>query len=496
MTSLWLRDHRPEPASSPRPGEQYDHVVVGAGLTGLVTALLLARAGGSTAVLEARHSGAVATGNTTGKLSLLQGTRASAIAARHGREMLRAYVDANREGQSWLLRYCQDHGLHVDRESAFTIATERGDTGAVDAEFRACRAAGLPVRKATPTELPFRTADAVELPEQAQLDPILLLTTLISDLREHGGELYSGTRVRDVRPKATLGGRGPLRVCLDDDTTLEAGSVVLATGTPLLDRGGFFGRLHARRSYSVAFELSEPVPRSMYLRAGDPTVSLRYAWRDRQRVLLVGGFGHDVGRAGSEQAHVDSLVDWATTHFPSAVPRERWSAQDYDSIDRLPYVGPILPGEDRILVATGFAKWGLTNGTAAALAMAGRLLGGNQPWARPLRTWRPSELTSLPSAASLNAAVSYRMASGWTRLAVRNLRRTERKPCPVRPVCTHLGGVLEWNDTESSWDCPLHGSRFAADGRVLEGPATRPLHPKPLHPKRPPDAVPRSARPE
>ena len=39
----------------------------------------------------------------------------------------------------------------------------------------------------------------------------------------------------------------------------------------------------------------------------------------------------------------------------------------------------------------------------------------------------------------------------------------------------HLKGIVSWNDAEKSWDCPLHGSRFSADGDVIEGPSTRGL---------------------
>ncbi|WP_168429267.1 Rieske 2Fe-2S domain-containing protein, partial [Microbacterium sp. K24] len=45
----------------------------------------------------------------------------------------------------------------------------------------------------------------------------------------------------------------------------------------------------------------------------------------------------------------------------------------------------------------------------------------------------------------------------------------------VSAVCPHLGGVLAWNDAECSWDCPLHASRFAADGTRIEGPALKDL---------------------
>jgi nitrite reductase/ring-hydroxylating ferredoxin subunit len=250
------------------------------------------------------------------------------------------------------------------------------------------------------------------------------------------------------------------------------------------------------RSYLLAYTGAD-VPSAMYLSAGSSSRSLRdVPTDDGTSVFLVGGNGHTVGRTGSEELHLDELRTWTQEHFPGAVETHAWSAQDYSPYDGLPMMGKLPLGLGRIYYGTGYDKWGMTNGVAASLSIAAQILGGEEPrWAKAMEHRVPKPRAGL-HVADINARVGVRMAAGHARAELVSAPETVpegqgvvgRDPllptgtstvdgvtCKVQALCTHLGGALKWNDSEKSWDCPLHGSRFAPDGEVLEGPATRPL---------------------
>jgi nitrite reductase/ring-hydroxylating ferredoxin subunit len=275
--------------------------------------------------------------------------------------------------------------------------------------------------------------------------------------------------------------------------------VVVATLLPFPLRTALFALASPSRSYVVAgWSGNQGLPQGMYLSVGrGSTRSLRIGIAaDGSEYLLVGGGGHPTGRKLPASAHLAELQRWGEGHFGEPGQTHLWSAQDYSSADLLPQIGPSPFGPPNLLMAGGFGKWGITNGSAAAVALTGMMQGSAPEWAGPLRPRIPHDPAGAGKVATLNLEVGAGLVRGWLAdpqpaklpegvedagivarrfprpSAISRVDGTLRR-CSA--VCTHLGGILRYNDVERSWDCPLHGSRFAPDGEVLGGPAVAPL---------------------
>lgn len=467
-----------------------DVTVVGAGITGLSTALMLKREGYRVAVVEARRIGAVASGHTSAKISLLQGTRTSSLASRWGQRVAQAHLAAHAAGQRWLLEQASAVDCDVETRDTVTYSTAGRDSdgaAAVRREAEVLRRAGLPVRLGTDVGLPFAVSEAVTLPDQAQFDPMPYLAALAAEVHGGGSAVHEQSRVRS----ASLFGATEV---LTDEGRVRSSWVVLATGVPILDRGLFFARVEPSRSYALAMRAGQDLPPHMYLSADSPTRTIRTVAREAGRLLLVGGNGHRVGTAAPMLRHEQDLAAWSAARWPVEEITHRWSAQDYQTEDGLAFIGPMNPTAPKVLIATGFAKWGMTGGTAAALGLTDIIAGRAETnaWLAPMRAARIPRMGAVPALVQANGQVARHLVTGWARpdLPCRTplndgegrveitprgkvaRSRIDGRDHEVGAVCPHLGGIVEWNDAERSWDCPLHASRFTADGTVLEGPAT------------------------
>ena len=445
LRSLWFegRERRERPALD--RDMTVDVAVVGAGIVGLTTALLLERQGAKVAVLEMRHVAAGATGYNTAKLTSLHGLAYTQLVKKIGREKARTYGQANEAGIARVFELAEELGIDCDlaRKPHFTYAEDASDLDEVREEADVAGELGLPASFVDELDLPFPVAGAVRFDDQAEFHPVKYVDGIAAALQ---GPLHERTRVTGIDRTRVKTAGGP---------RVSADNVVVATHLSFLDRGLYFARCHPERSYVVAGKASDP-PAGMYLSTESPTHSIRAhgEW------LLVGGESHKTGQA-DEAERYDRLTAWARERF-GLEPELRWATQDQMPVDNVPYVGRHDPLSSDLWVATGFKKWGLAMGTAAAELLAAQIAGREHPWAELFDPSRLRPLASGPTFVKENANVALRFAGD---------RVTKRG----NPRCTHLGCLLNWNGAEETWDCPCHGSRFAASGEVIEGPATRPL---------------------
>jgi glycine/D-amino acid oxidase-like deaminating enzyme/nitrite reductase/ring-hydroxylating ferredoxin subunit len=344
------------------------------------------------------------------------------------------------------------------------------------------------VELAASVPLPYPVAAAVRLDNQLHFHPRRYCVGLARAVVRLGGSVHEHTRARAV-DTASSG----VSVTTDEGT-ISADFAVLATHLPFLDRGGFFARAHPYRSYAVAARLREGAPDGMYISVEEPTRSLRPAPDGR---IIMGGEGHKTGHEPDTRRHYAALEAWGRTHFDVESIDYRWSAQDYHPVDGFPYVGQLTPRQERILVATGFRKWGMTNGTAAAQILSDRILGRDNPWATAFDSTRvaprPSAVAFVQEnlgvaghfvadrVAALRAPAAESLQPGEGGIARHDggraacYRDEEGSLHAVSTTCTHLGCQVTFNNGERTWDCPCHGSRFDVDGHVLEGPAVKDL---------------------
>jgi glycine/D-amino acid oxidase-like deaminating enzyme/nitrite reductase/ring-hydroxylating ferredoxin subunit len=459
------------------PSVSADVVVVGAGITGIATALAARSAGLDVLVVEDRVIGAGATCLSTAKVAVLHGLRYSSLTDRHGPEVAARYAAGQRAGLEWLREHA---GSSFEAASAATYATDDSSLRDVRAEVEAARAAGIAARFVDRVDVPFPTSGAVVVDDQASVDPRELLALLVDRFEGLGGRIVEGVRVLGVRD----GRRGvTVRTAAG---AVQARWVVVATGLPILDRGLLFARTEPRTSYCIAVRTSDPLPAEMLLSAGEPVRSLRTAPdpdRPGSRVLIVGGAGHKTGDGRSTVDCYEELCAWAADRYAVAEVPWRWSTEDFVPDDGLPFVGEIWPLPTSTLVATGYAKWGFTNGAAAALALVAHMTGAEAPpWSAD---WTPRRLDlrhGASEALKANGDVAVKLVGGWAGLVARGkafpptvTAEVDGQAHAVSAVCTHLGGVVRWNDADRCWDCPLHGSKFAPDGTLLHGPAVKDL---------------------
>ncbi len=488
------------PSSYPEAGDfpgVVDAVVIGGGITGLTVAALLQEEGLSVALCEARRIAMGVTGHTTAKITSMHGLFYDYLTTKFGRELAGLYAEANQAaiGNIEALVTRREISCDFSRRPAYTYAMTDKDVSDVVAEAKAAEALGLPAAFVDRTALPFETMGAVVFERQAQFHPRKYLLALAGQLVSEGCMIFENTRALDIEEG------NPCRVTTKGGI-IRAKNVVIASYFPMKDPGFYFARMYPSRSYAMAVSLAGKIPDGMFYSACEPHWSLRsQPAQGGGELAVISGLSHKTGHGGNTFEYYRQLEEWVRGSFNVKSVEYCWSTQDNVTVDGVAYIGRLGPGYGKVFVATGYGQWGMTQSMAAAVIIRDAILGRRNSWAEiydpnRLKRVRSTKLITENVHAVQHLVLSrlfspdsfdpQQLQPGEGGIIRRKMgqvavaRDSTGMLNTVSPTCVHMGCINSWNPAEESWDCPCHGSRYAADGSVLQGPAQKDLEKKPL----------------
>lgn len=493
--SPWMETSEVPAESSLNTNTSADVCVVGAGIAGLSTAYLLARRNLSVVVLDDGPIGGGMTARTTAHLSNAIDDRYFEIERLHGEEGARLAAESHTAAIDWIEAIAQEEKIRCDfqRLDGYLFVPPRQPKKILDDELAAAHRAGLTeVERVEQAPLDsYNTGAALRFPRQAQFHPLKYLKGLAEAITRQGSRIFTATHAQKIE-----GGKRA-RVETSGGFSVAAGSIVVATNTPVNDLVAIHTKQAPYQTYVIAARVPrDSVARALYWDTGDPYHYVRLERVGRGAtaydLLIVGGEDHKTGQEDDGTSRFGALERWTRARFPMIEGIEyRWSGEVMESVDGLAFIGRNPLDSPNVYIATGDSGQGMTHGTIAGVLLTDLILKRENAWAK---LYDPSRITfgALKEFAreNLNVAAQYAeyvmppdassveeikpgagavvMCEGKRVAAFRDDDGVVHKRSAV---CTHLGCIVNWNSLEKTWDCPCHGSRFNAYGRVFQGPA-------------------------
>jgi glycine/D-amino acid oxidase-like deaminating enzyme/nitrite reductase/ring-hydroxylating ferredoxin subunit len=495
--SVWETTN-PQPEFPALRGEaEADVCVVGAGLAGMTTAYLLAREGKKVIVLDDNGVGGGETGQTTAHLASAQDDYYHVLEKVHGEESAKLIYQSHQAAVDRIGEIATAEGIECDYQHLdgyfFLAPNETPDF--LQTEMEAARRAGATVEIVEKLPVPFDSGPGLRFSRQGEFHPLKYLEGLARCIQRDGGRIHTGNHVLEVEGGSTAAARG-------EGFEVRAGAVVVATNSPINDRLTIHTKQAPYRTYVIGARVPiGAVPHGLYW---DTLEHYHYVRVARipgdltHEMLVVGGEDHKTGHENDMQLRFDRLEAWTRERFPIEQVTLRWSGQVMEPMDFIGFIGRDPGGQKNVYIATGDSGQGMTHSTIAGILISDLVLGRPNPWEKlydPKRKTISKDSIMEFTMENVDVAVQYtdllplggdvksadEIAPGSGAVLQRGLHKVaayrdeDGKLHEHSAICTHLGCVVQWNGLERSWDCPCHGSRFATDGAVLNGPAPHPL---------------------
>ncbi|CAG5067597.1 Cytochrome b6-f complex iron-sulfur subunit [Dyadobacter sp. CECT 9623] len=471
------------------PSTLYDTLIVGAGITGLTTALLLQEGGKKCVIVDAHSPGFGTTGGTSAHINTFADTTYDEVEKDFGKEAAVQFAESIARSVAMIDRLVQKYNIECDFEwkNGYVYSETDQETEELNTLFESALSAGVSAKIAEHAPAPVPYKKAVVFDRQAQFHPLKYISALQKHFVEKGGVVINNTLIEGVDSEDGH------HVAKSADKQIKAKTVVYATHIP----PGGVNVLHFRnapyRSYVIAATLADGAyPDALIYDMQEPYHYFRTHTTDGQQYLVVGGHDHKTAHGDPEQSFAD-LIEYTKQCYQVEEVVARWSAQYYVPSDGLPYIGQLPGASSGIYTATGFNGNGMILGTVSAMVISDLILHGQSVDEDLYSPGRIKPIAGFTEFVKENADVAARFIGD--RFGIEEIKSISEIPADsgqivefddqklaiykdqngrvsaLNPVCTHTHCIVNWNNAEKSWDCPCHGARFDTDGVVLTGPA-------------------------
>lgn len=494
MDSLWINStYNIDNFETLNEDLDTDICIIGAGIFGITCAYYLSKLGFKVVVLEKDTIGKKTTGNTTGKITSLHGLFYDYLISSYGEKFAKDYLYANEEAIKNIKDIIDKENIKCDFEyqNNYVYTTSNDEVRAIKKEVQAVNSLDFNCEYVTKCGLPFDISGAICFKNQAQFNPLKYLFGLCDCIEACGNKIYTNSTAFDVKVD------GDYYLTYVSDYVVKSKYVIMASHYPFINFPGlYFTKMYQSTSYVIAIDPKKSLFNGMYINFTNPIFSYRTAKYMGKNLLLIAGADHKTGQSGSFMDTYGILENEARKFYPNCDILFSWNTRDCISLDKIPYVGSYSTSMPNMFIATGFKKWGMTLSNVAANIIVDKICKKPNRYDYVFYSNRLKPVKNIDEfknvlVQSTNSLVINKIKHVNTNFDdIKNnsggiieingqkvgiYKDDDGKVFAVKPICTHLGCLLSWNDVDKTWDCPCHGSRFDFRGKNLYEPAFKDL---------------------
>ena len=519
MNSLWLNfNENKNKFKELDKNISADVCIVGAGIFGLTCGYYLTKKGFNVVILEKEPEiASKTTGHTTAKITSQHNLIYKYLIDSLGVSEAKHYLYANQEAIENIYQIIKDENIDCDfkRQDSYVYTNNVDELEKIKLENEAVNLLGFNSEFVTSTPLPFDVLGAIKFPNQAEFNPIKYAYGLADCITKNSGNIYTNSLVKNIQKE----NNNFIVSC--KDYVVKSKYVILASHYPFIDRlGYYFLKMYQSTSYVIAVDIGDKTFDGMYISSKQPTFSYRfanYSGSGGKRLLLVGGADHKTGSKIDLSNAYNILEDEVRKYYTNCKVLYKWNTEDCITLDKIPYIGEFSHFMPNMYIGTGFNKWGMTSSNVAGNIIVDKILGRENEYEDVFKATRLHPIKNNAELGNMIKETANSLVINKFKVAevgAENIKDNSKKNSEhvsdfdknfsdiendtghvfeyngekvgiykdkdgkifaVKPICTHLGCLLSWNNLDKTWDCPCHGSRFDYMEHQLYNPAIRDL---------------------